>query len=235
MNVHSPDQRRIIKSPVEPMEALSRGSVMDKALSSETSPAEMRRARILEAAAAVLGEKGYERATMREIATRAGIAPGTIYLYFRNKRELLLAIADTLITHQVDQTLTDAMSQDAEGYIAAILRNRIRFARENQAFLQALVAEIWTDEALRERFFTQIIGPVLASGAQYLQAQIAAGRLRPCRIEVVVPAVAGSIVILSALRALLPESLMAGVSDEVLVEELTRLYLYGLQPRPEES
>lgn len=194
-----------------------------------------RRTRILEAAAAVLGEKGYERATMKEIAIRAGIAPGTIYLYFKNKRELLLAIADALITQQVDQTLAEAMSQDAEEYIAAILRNRIHFARENQAFLQALVAEIWTDKELRERFFTQIIGPVLAWGAQYLQNQVAAGRLRPCRIEVVVPAVAGSIVILSTLRALMPEHLLPGISDDELIEELTRLYLYGLQPRPEES
>ncbi|MCX7682001.1 MAG: TetR/AcrR family transcriptional regulator [Anaerolineae bacterium] len=193
---------------------------------------EDRRTQILEAAAAVLGEKGYERATMKEIAAHAGIAPGTIYLYFKNKRELLLAIADALITQQVDQALAEA-TQDTAGYIAAVLRDRIRFARENQAFLQALVAEIWTDRELRERFFTQIIGPVLASGAQYLQAQVAADRLRPCRVEIVVTAVAGSIVILSALRALMPEQLLPGISDDELVEELTRLYLYGLLPRPE--
>lgn len=208
---------------------------MDHALSSEAGPAEARRAEILEAAAAVFGEKGYERATMKEIAARAGIAPGTIYLYFKNKRDLLLAIADSLIAGPVDQTLAEVVDLEAGDYIAAILRNRLQFARENRAFLQALVTQIWTDRELRERFFAQIMGPLLAVGARYLQMQVKGGKLRPCRIDVVVPAVAGSIVILSALRALMPEQLLPGVSDEELIDELARLYLYGLQPRPEES
>jgi len=194
---------------------------------------EQRREAILEAAAEVFAEKGYQRATMREIAARVGIAPGTIYLYFRSKRDLLLAIADRLIGQAVDQALAQAAHLDAEDYIAAILWDRIRFARENRAFLQALVTEVWTDPELQERFFTQIIGPIFASGSRYLQAQVAAGKLRPCRVEIVVPAVAGAIVLVSAMRALVPEHLLPGISDDELVGELTRLYLYGLIPREE--
>jgi AcrR family transcriptional regulator len=195
---------------------------------------EQRRDAILEAAAEVFGEKGYQRATMKEIAARVGIAPGTIYLYFKSKRDLLLAIADRLIGQAVDQALAQAVHLDAKGYIAAILRDRLRFARENQAFLQALVTEVWTDPELQERFFTQIIGPIFASGSRYLQAQVAAGKLRPCRVEIVVPAVAGAIVLLSAMRALVPDRLLPDISDEELIEELTQLYLYGLAPREEE-
>jgi AcrR family transcriptional regulator len=193
-----------------------------------------RRDIILEAAAAVFAEKGYQRATMREIGARAGIAPGTIYLYFKNKRDLLLAIADRLIAQPVDQALAEASHLDAQEHISAILRDRIRFARENRSLLQALVTEVWTDLALQERFFTQVIGPIFASGARYLQRQVEAGRLRPCRVEIVAPAVAGAIVFLSAMRALVPEHILPHISDEELVEELTRLYLYGLQPCPEE-
>jgi len=196
-------------------------------------PGEVRRAQILEAAASVFAEKGYQRATMKEIAARAGVAPGTIYLYFKSKRDLLLAIADRLIAQPVDEALAQAARLDAEGYIAAIMRNRIRFARQNSDFLQALIPEIWTDPELQERFFTQIVGPIFASGARYLQMQVEAGRLRPCRVEVVIPAVAGSIIILATLRALAPGQLLPSISDDELVEELTQLYLYGLQPRPE--
>ena len=192
---------------------------------------EQKREAILEAAAEVFGEKGYQRATMKEIAARVGIAPGTIYLYFKSKRDLLLAIADRLIGQTVDQTLAQAVHLDAKGYIAAILRDRLRFARENQAFLQALVTEVWTDPELQERFFTQIVGPIFASGARYLQAQVAAGKLRPCRVEIVVPAVAGAIILLSTMRALVPNHLLPGISDEELIEELAQLYLYGLAPR----
>src|SRR5437763_4601124 len=47
--------------------------------------------RILEAAVVVIAEHGYFQARVSEIADRAGVADGTIYLYFHNKEELLLA------------------------------------------------------------------------------------------------------------------------------------------------
>jgi AcrR family transcriptional regulator len=49
-----------------------------------------RRRRIAEAVREVFRSKGYEAATIREIAARAGVASGTIFLYARDKRELLL-------------------------------------------------------------------------------------------------------------------------------------------------
>jgi len=47
---------------------------------------------ILEAARKTLTTKGYEAASMGEIAEEAGISEGLIYLYFKNKRDLLTAV-----------------------------------------------------------------------------------------------------------------------------------------------
>src|SRR5438552_1935032 len=51
-----------------------------------------RRTQILDAAARVFAERGYHRTTVRDIAREAGIADGTIYLYFSSKQELLLGL-----------------------------------------------------------------------------------------------------------------------------------------------
>jgi AcrR family transcriptional regulator len=51
-----------------------------------------KRRRISEAARAAFTEFGYERANMREIAKRAGVATGTLFLYAPDKRNLLLWI-----------------------------------------------------------------------------------------------------------------------------------------------
>jgi len=53
----------------------------------ERNKAERRR-RIKEAALAAFTEKGYDRATTREIAKLAGVAQGTLFLYARDKRDL---------------------------------------------------------------------------------------------------------------------------------------------------
>jgi len=212
-----------------------RSSMQDAAPSTRREGTEARRDQILEAAAAIFAEKGYQRATVREIAARAGIAPGTIYLYFESKRDLLLAIADWLIAQRVDQTLAEMTSLPPEEYLAAITRDRIAFARDTRAFLVALFTEMWTDPELQRRFFSQIVGPLFVTAAAYLRTRIEAGQVRPCRVEVVVPALAGSVIILSVMRALAPEHLMPGVADDELVAELTQLYFRGLQPGPAEE
>jgi AcrR family transcriptional regulator len=56
-------------------------------------PAE-RPAEILEAAATVFAQQGYDRATTREIAALAGVSEGTLYRYFDSKRDILLAVID---------------------------------------------------------------------------------------------------------------------------------------------
>jgi AcrR family transcriptional regulator len=52
------------------------------------------RARLIEAAAQVIGEKGYEKTSLEEVAARAGMTRGAIYGNFASKDELLLAFVE---------------------------------------------------------------------------------------------------------------------------------------------
>ena len=55
---------------------------------------EQARARIIEGALRVFAEKGYHEATMEDVAERLHVSEGTIYLYFRSKRDLFKAISN---------------------------------------------------------------------------------------------------------------------------------------------
>ena len=194
-----------------------------------------RRDEILTAAAHVFAEKGYANATIKEIAYEADVADGTIYNYFEGKHDILLGIADRLIGDAMDQTISELSSRDPGTYVDAVLRNTVRFTRENRAFLQALVTEIWTDEDLQQRFFAQILAPIFTAGVQQLQIQIAEGEARPCQVEIVVPTIAGSLVAISLLRSVASDHFLADFSDEEIVDELKRLYSYGLKLGPEKG
>lgn len=200
----------------------------------EQQEAQERRKQILEAAVAVFAERGYQRATVKEIAARAGIAPGTIYLYFRNKRELLLALAETLIRRAADALLASRAELDVESHLALILRDRLRFVRENQGLLRALATEIWTDRELAAQFFGEVILPVIRTGSAYTQERVVRGELRPFRAEIIFPAVVGGILLISVLRLMSPDSPTAVLPEEEVVEELVRFYLHGLRSHPEE-
>ena len=49
---------------------------------------------LISAAEAVMARRGYENATMRDIAAEAGCAPGTLYIYFRRKQQVVDAITE---------------------------------------------------------------------------------------------------------------------------------------------
>jgi TetR/AcrR family fatty acid metabolism transcriptional regulator len=62
-----------------------------------------KRRRILDAAATVFARKGYFVCRVSDVAKAAGVADGTIYLYFKNKEDVLLSLfADVLDRHLAD-------------------------------------------------------------------------------------------------------------------------------------
>lgn len=61
-----------------------------------TAGGEATRQRLYEAAIALIAERGYEAATLRDVATRAGVSPALLYRYFPNKRSVVLALYDEL-------------------------------------------------------------------------------------------------------------------------------------------
>jgi TetR/AcrR family transcriptional regulator, fatty acid metabolism regulator protein len=67
--------------------------------STESAPLANRNAdkyrRILDAAVEVFAEKGFFSSRVADMADRAGVADGTVYLYFKNKEEILMAAINT--------------------------------------------------------------------------------------------------------------------------------------------
>jgi len=59
-------------------------------------PDEEKRNRILEFALESFGVKGYRKTTIKDIADEVGIAPGSIYTYYRDKEELFRHAIDTM-------------------------------------------------------------------------------------------------------------------------------------------
>src|SRR2546421_12865164 len=68
---------------------------------------EFRRREILEAACRVVARYGFQGATVDRVAEAAQIAKGTVYLYFRNKDELLQAAVEQGIENFTNQIRTE--------------------------------------------------------------------------------------------------------------------------------
>ena len=60
---------------------------------------------ITEAAFGVFAEKGYARASVQEVATRAGVSKGLLYLYFETKQALFKAVIRSVVMRRMDALL----------------------------------------------------------------------------------------------------------------------------------
>ena len=59
---------------------------------------------IARVAKAVFAERGYQQATLEEIAQRAGMSKATIYLYYKNKDDLFLHVVEDLVETAITET-----------------------------------------------------------------------------------------------------------------------------------
>jgi AcrR family transcriptional regulator len=94
---------------------------------------------ILDAAAELFREHGYERFSLRQVAERIGYSPTTIYLYFTAKDDLLFTVADVGFARFGEQLVAAAASTaDPTGRLAALGRAYIDFGIQNPAYYQLM-------------------------------------------------------------------------------------------------
>jgi TetR/AcrR family fatty acid metabolism transcriptional regulator len=124
-----------------------------------------RRAQILDAATRVLAESGYHRTSVRDIAREAGIADGTIYLYFSGKQHLLQALIARL--GRIPQADFAAMAgMELRGLATTYLERRFGEIGELRQLLAAVLPEILADAELREGFSAGIAPAYEAADAE---------------------------------------------------------------------
>jgi AcrR family transcriptional regulator len=103
---------------------------------------------IQEAALRVIGRKGLSAASMQEIAEEAGIAKGTLYLYFQNQQDLLRKTVE----HAFGQ-LADELNAALEGEGSHLerlerqFRAKTQFLENNVALLRLYAAAIAPEES----------------------------------------------------------------------------------------
>jgi len=191
-----------------------------------------RRSQILDAAAQVFAEKGFHRASTKEIARTAGISEGTIYNYFASKSDLLIGIMTRLAElESLDEELMEALQGDAREFFVATFRYRIGRIQQGQEMLQAILPEVLTNPELREQFYQQYVLRIATMIEQYLQAQIELGNIRPVDVPLTVRAIQSTFVGLLVIRILGDEPLQARWDD--VPEVLATLIFDGLRPGEE--
>ena len=186
-----------------------------------------RRNQILDAATQVFAKKGFHGATIRQIAQQAGIADGTIYIYFQNKPDLLLGILNRL--NETERRATDlrqGLTGDFRGFFVRYVRHRLTVMEENLRAFQAVLPDILANAELRERYLREVIEPSFKLAEPVMQAWIATAVIRPGNVALMLRAVSGMFLGMLVLR-MMGDTTVEKMWSE-LPEFLTGIFFDGL-------
>jgi AcrR family transcriptional regulator len=195
----------------------------------------LRRTQILEAATRVFADKGYHHATTKDIARQAGMAEGTIYLYFKTKAELLFA----LIEH-FDQatTQTEDLMANFDLSLRELLTGRLKTDMSaldpNFDLFIAIIPEILADPALRASYYERLVAPGIEGLISYVQIRQERGDIHVANIPMAIRVFYATLLGLEILHILGDDIVRAEWQNpEALAEDIAQVLFDGLQPGKE--
>jgi TetR/AcrR family fatty acid metabolism transcriptional regulator len=138
----------------------------------DKKPVSDKRQKIIQAAISVFSEHGFYNSTVADVAREAQVADGTIYLYFKNKDDLLISIFE----HSMDffiQAARDEMKDvtDPRERLKTFIELHLKLVQKNQDLAQVIQIELrqsakFMKEYANEKFFEYlgIVGAILEDG-----------------------------------------------------------------------
>jgi TetR/AcrR family fatty acid metabolism transcriptional regulator len=139
-----------------------------------------KRLRILQAAVRVFARKGYFGARVSEIARRAKVADGTIYLYFRSKEDILVSLFDRVMAEHLAQGRLEIESmRGAPARLRAIAERHLKLLGGNRDLAVVFQVELRQSTKFMERFTASWLRDYFALLDEVLEEGQREGTLRP--------------------------------------------------------
>lgn len=131
-----------------------------------------KRQRILQGAVKVFARKGYFGARISEIAKRAGVADGTIYLYFRNKEDILVSLFDEVMGEHLTRAREEiGKAPSAPEKLRIVAERHLGLLGGNRDLAVVFQVELRQSTKFMERFtaswlheYFAILGDVIEQG-----------------------------------------------------------------------
>jgi AcrR family transcriptional regulator len=198
---------------------------------------EDRKEQILDAAMRVFAQKGFTRATNKDIAREAGITPGLIYYYFESKEAVLQAIIEQRSPLQVMGSISEEMlAKPPEQFLRYII-TRILDILESEQFIgmiRVLLPEVMLDVHSSDSQIVQTaqgafrrIGIFLS---QYLEAKIANGELRPFAVQLATQLLISSFIGFVLRRQILRDPSVVALTHEQIADVIVGIIVNGIGP-----
>jgi AcrR family transcriptional regulator len=199
--------------------------------------AEARRDEVLDAALELFTEKGFAATRVEDIAQKAGISKGTIYLYFPSKEALMEGLIDRALSPLALQAISviDATGVDPRlvfQTIGSLIAGKLSDPKIF-AVPKLIVRESVQFPELAQIYRRNVIDKVLPRMVRLIEHQVKSGRFRPVDPELAVRSLVGPIfahIVIAEVFGIVPEG---GLQMDRLISQHIDILMNGLSAKPE--
>jgi AcrR family transcriptional regulator len=169
-------------------------------------PAEAQtRTRILSAALRLFASQGFDATTTRDLAQQAGVAEGTLFRHFPNKKAILIEVATNGWVEILTDLLTELSEMGSYKAVAQVMRRRMWNMHKNVDLMRVCFMEAQFHPDLRDRIQLEVIDKMSDVAEAFFQTAMDKGIYRQMNVKLVAKVFLGMFAI-------------AGFSDNTLME-----------------
>lgn len=197
---------------------------------------ETRRQALADVALKLWAERGYDGTSVAAIASEAGIAKGTFYLYFETKGALLLEVLrrNSLVPNVLG-LIDDLKTRSLEEAVHGFVRGAWRHLDAQRDLLLVALREMPTHLAEARDAVARVMVPANAALARDLEASIGPARAGEISPVIAVRALLGMIVVTFVTQEILGAGLLLPVPEAEITKTIAELFLRGVAPQKESA
>ncbi len=195
---------------------------------------EDRREQIIDAALRVFAQKGFIRATNKDIAREAGITPGLIYHYFESKEALFMEMLERRSPISIVKAMPAEMFDlPAEVFLRTLVVHVLQLVEGEDflLFIRTIAPEIIVNPTLSALFRGLLQQQILAFLHDFFARKMANGELRAGNPEIAGQMLIGSVMSFVVRRHFLQDQSLLRLSQQEITDAIVDVFLLGLKPR----
>jgi len=184
--------------------------------------------RILQAAQRLFARSGYDATTTRDLAAAAGVAEGTLFRHFDNKKAILVEVATEGWVEILTDLLTELSEMGSYKAVAQVMRRRMLNIRENSDMMRVCFLEAQFHPDLSDKIQLEVIGKMSIVAEAFFETAMEKGVYRKMNPKIVAQVFLGMFAVAGFSQNTIMEPNASPQQMQEMAEGLADIFLNGV-------
>ncbi len=191
--------------------------------------------RILKAAQRLFARSGFDGTTTRDLAQAAGVAEGTLFRHFENKKAILVEVATQGWVEILTDLLTELSEMGSYKAVAQVMRKRMLNLHQNADMMRVCFMEAQFHPDLRDRIQYEVIAKMTDVTEAFFQTAMDRGVYRQMNPRTVAQVFLGMFTVAGFSRNTIMAEDASPQAMQAMAEDLADIFLNGVLAKDSDS